>query len=83
MIQNAIKKFSASLLIALKIENAINIGFIETTYTDLMHPANNLLDPTSYKQLAYVDITTHDIKKCENWLFNYGIALLVAEFEKI
>ena len=82
LVQNAIKKFSSTLLIAIKMENAINIGFIETIYTDLMHPATNLLDPVLYKQLAYADITTLDMKKCENWLFNYGIALLVAEFEK-
>jgi hypothetical protein len=83
LIQNSIKKFSATLLIALKMENAINSGFIETTYTDLMYPADNLLDPRLYKQLAYADITSVDMKKCENWFFNYGISLLVAEFEKI
>jgi hypothetical protein len=83
LVQNAIKKFSANLLIALKTEFAVNFEFIETTYTDLMHPADSLLDPLLYNQLAYADITSVDMAKVEHWFFNYGISLLVAEFEKI
>jgi hypothetical protein len=83
LIQNAIKKFSAMMLIALKEERAINSEFIETLYTDQMYPADNLIDPMMYNQLEYVDITSVDMTKLENWFFNYGISLLVAEFEKI
>ena len=83
LIQNAIKKFSANLLIALKTENAVNFEFIETEYTDLMYPAGHLLDPMMYNQLAYADINSVDMARVEKWFFNYGISLLVAEFEKI
>lgn len=83
LVQNAIKKFSTTLLIELKTEKAVNFGYIETTYTDMMYPADSLLDPAVYNQMGYQNITSADMRACENWFFNYAIALLLAEFEKI
>ena len=48
----------------------------------MMYTADNLLDPAIYNQMNYSDITVDDMRRCENWFFNYGIALIVSEFEK-
>ena len=82
LVQNAIKKFTTSLVLSLKTEKAINFDYIETIYTEMMYPADNLLDPVLYNQMKYLDITDIDMRMCENWFFNYGIALIVSEFEK-
>ena len=81
-VQNSIKNFSASLILELKIEKAVNMDFIEDLYTNTMYPADNLLDPSVYNQIPYIDITKNDIQKCENWFFNYALTLLLSEFEK-
>ena len=44
--------------------------------------ATNILDPDTYYKIEYVDVTQHDMKKCENWFFNYALTLLLSEFEK-
>ena len=82
-IENAIKKFSNTLIQSMLYEKAVNIQFIESVYTDLMYPADALLTPATYNQMHYQDITQSDMTKCENWFFNYGLSLIVAEFEKI
>ena len=81
-VQNSIKNFSASLILKLKIEKAVNMDFIEDLYTNTMYPADNLLDPSVYNQIPYIDITKNDMQKCENWFFNYALTLLLSEFEK-
>ena len=81
-VQNSIKNFSASLILKLKIEKAVNMDFIEDLYTTTMYPADNLLDPSVYNQIPYIDITKNDMRKCENWFFNYALTLLLSEFEK-
>ena len=81
-IQNAIKKFATNIILLLKTEKAVNFDYIETIYTEMMYPADNLLDPAIYNQMNYSDITVDDMRRCENWFFNYGIALIVSEFEK-
>lgn len=83
IIDNAIKKFRKELVFTVSSECAIKIDYIETIYTQLMHPAINLLSPEVYNQIPYHDITQTDMKKVENWFFNYGLSLVVAEFEKI
>ena len=60
----------------------LKFDFIETIYTQLMHPATNILSPDIYNQLPYHDITSADMRKCENWFYNYGLSLAIAEFEK-
>jgi len=81
-VQNSIKNFSASLILALKTENAVNMNFIEDLYTNTMYSADNLLDPNVYNQIPYIDITKKDMQKCENWFFNYSLTLVLSEFEK-
>ena len=81
-VQNSIKNFSASLVLKLKTEKAVNIGFIEDLYTNTMYSADNLLDPNTYNQIPYIDITKKDMQKCKNWFFNYALTLLLSEFEK-
>ena len=81
-IQNAIKKFTTNIILLLKTEKAVNFYYIETIYTEMMYPADDLLNPAIYNQMNYSDITPDDMRRCENWFFNYGIALLISEFEK-
>ena len=76
-VQNSIKNFSASLILKLKIEKAVNMDFIEDLYTNTMYPADNLLDPSVYNQIPYIDITKNDMRKCENWFFNYTNTIVV------
>tara|TARA_B100001093_G_C26791313_1_gene999078 strand:+ start:757 stop:1131 length:375 start_codon:yes stop_codon:yes gene_type:complete len=83
LIENAIKKFLIKLIDELNTEFALNMDYIEKIYNDIMHPACNLLDPRKYDAKNYEDITSKDMKMCENWYFNYGISLVIAEFEKI
>lgn len=82
IIEKAIKNYKQEILFTLESENAIKFDFIETIYTQLMHPATNILSPDIYNQLPYHDITSADMRKCENWFYNYGLSLAIAEFEK-
>jgi len=82
IIEKAIKNYKQEILFTLKTENAMKFDFIETIYTQLMHPATNILSPDIYNQLPYHDITSADMRKCENWFYNYGLSLAIAEFEK-
>ena len=82
IIEKAIKNYKQEILFTLKTENAMKFDFIETIYTKLMHPATNILSPDIYNQLPYHDITSADMRKCENWFYNYGLSLAIAEFEK-
>tara|TARA_B100001057_G_C22758740_1_gene914876 strand:+ start:567 stop:941 length:375 start_codon:yes stop_codon:yes gene_type:complete len=81
-VQNSIKNFSASMILALKTEKAINMNFIEDLYTNTMHSADNILDPNVYNRIPYADVTQLEMRKCENWFFNYSLTLLLSEFEK-
>jgi hypothetical protein len=82
IIEKAIKNYKQEILFTLKTENAMKFDFIETIYTQLMHPATNILSPDIYNQLPYHDTTSADMRKCENWFYNYGLSLAIAEFEK-
>ena len=82
IIENAIKNYKQEILFTLETENAMKFDFIETIYTQLMHPASNLLSPDIYNQIPYHDVTSGDMRKCENWFYNYGLSLAIAEFEK-
>ena len=82
IIEKAIKNYKQEILFTLESENAIKFDFIETIYTQLMHPATNILSPDIYNQLPYHDITSADMRKCENWFYNHGLSLAIAEFEK-
>ena len=83
IIESAIKSFKNEVLFALDTEIAVKFDYLETIYTQLMHPAVNLLSPDMYNQMPYHDITQIDMKKVENWFFNYGLSLAMGEFEKI
>ena len=83
LIENAIKSYLITLIDELTVEFALNFNYIEKIYNDIMHPACNLLHPSIYNTKNYEDITSEDMKMCENWYFNYGISLVIAEFEKI
>jgi hypothetical protein len=82
IIEKAIKNYKQEILFTLVTENAVKFDFIETIYTQLMHPATNILSPDIYNQLPYHDISSTDMRKCENWFYNYGLSLAIAEFEK-
>ena len=64
IIEKAIKNYKQEILFTLKTENAMKFDFIETIYTQLMHPATNILSPDIYNQLPYHDITSADMRKC-------------------
>lgn len=83
LIENAINKFKNELLFVLTTEFAVKFDLIETIYTQTMYPASNILSPEMYNQIPYHDITQIDMKNVENWFFNYGLSLAIAEFEKI
>ena len=80
-IVNAIKIFKKELLFSLNSENAVNYEFVENIYIDISKPANQLLDPTKYDEIPFESITSYDIRKYENWLFNYGITVVIKQFE--
>ena len=82
-IERAIKTLRDEIIFVLSTEYAVKYDYIETLYTQFMHPAINILSPEVYKQKPYHDITQTDMLKCENWYFNYGLTLIVSEFEKI
>lgn len=83
IIEKAINTFKNELLYTLTTECAIKFNLIECIYTEIMYPANNLLSPVVYNQMPYHEITQLDMRKCENWYFNYGLSLAIAEFEKM
>ena len=80
-IVNAIKIFKKELLFSLNSENAVNYEFVENIYIDISKPANQLLDPTKYDEIPFESITSYDMRKYENWLFNYGITVVIKQFE--
>lgn len=82
-IEKAITDMQNELLFALKEEIAVKMDYIEEIYTQLMHPAVNLLSPDVYAQIPVADIGSKEMEKVENWFYNYGLALAVAEFEKM
>ena len=80
-IVNAIKIFKKELLFSLNSENAVNYEFVENIYIDISKPANQLLDPIKYDEIPFESITSYDMRKYENWLFNYGITVVIKQFE--
>lgn len=80
-IVNAIKIFKKELLFNLNYETALNYNSVETVYIEISRPADQLLEPTMYDKIPFESITSFDMKKYENWLFNYGITVVIKHFE--
>lgn len=80
-IVNAIKIFKKELLFNLNYETALNYNSVENVYIEISRPADQLLEPTKYDEIPYESITSYDMKKYENWLFNYGITVVIKHFE--
>ena len=81
-IEKAITDMQNELLFALKEEVAVKIDYIEEIYTQLMHPAVNLLSPDVYAQIPVVEIGSKEIEQVENWFYNYGLLLSFNKFKK-
>ena len=82
-IEKAITDMQNELLFALKEEIAVKIDYIEEIYTQLMHPAVNLLSPDVYAQIPVIEIGSKEMEQVENWFYNYGLLLSFNEFKKI
>ena len=80
-IVNAIKIFKKELLFSLNYETALNYNAIENVYIEISRPADQLLGPIKYDEIPFESITSFDMKKYENWLFNYGITVVIKHFE--
>ena len=80
-IVNAIKIFKKELLFNLNYETALNYNSVENVYIEISRPADQLLEPTKYDKIPFESITSFDMKKYENWLFNYGITVVIKHFE--
>lgn len=80
-IVNAIKIFKKELIFSLNYETALNYISIENVYIEISRPADQLLEPTKYGKMPFESITSVEMKKYENWLFNYGITLVIKHFE--
>lgn len=78
---NAIKIFKKELLFSLNYETALNYNSVENVYIEISRPADQLLEPIKYDKLPFESITSFDMKKYENWLFNYGITVVIKHFE--
>lgn len=81
LIENAIKSFSNDIISLLKTEMAVKFDFIEKLYTNTMHPAVDLIDPESFNKIPNKELCQLEQIKYENWFYNYGLSLIVAQFE--
>lgn len=79
---SSIKIFKKKLLEILKEELAVKFDYIENIYLDTMHSATSLMAPEVFNQIPVEHIAPIDTIKYYNWFFNYGLALIISEFEK-
>jgi hypothetical protein len=83
LVNKSIKSFKNEILHHLLIEYAVKYDFIETLYTEMMFPAQNLVAPDKYSQIPHQSLTKTMTEQYNNWFYNYGLSLVVGEFEKI
>ena len=79
---SSIKKFKKKLLEILNEELAVKFDYIENLYLDIMYSATSLITPDVFSQIPLENITPIDTIKYYNWFFNYGLTLIISEFEK-
>ena len=70
------------LLEILNEEMAVKFDYIENLYLDIMYSATSLVTPEVFSQIPLENITPIDTIKYYNWFFNYGLTLIISEFEK-